>query len=207
MQTKRKKAILILGPTGVGKTPLGEICEKNRLWDKNCFHFDFGETLRTAASGKKFGKLLNSDDITFIKKVLNEGALLENETFYIAERVLLSFIAEKNIKDEDILLINGLPRHRDQANDVNKIIHITNLIHLSATPEVIVERIRLNTGGDRAQRDDDSLTEIKNKLEIFNSRTLPLIEYFKDENAKIWTYPVEVHTTAANLYDQINMTG
>ncbi len=146
MKNNRKKAVLIIGPTGAGKTPLGEIFEKQGLWGRKCFHFDFGDSLRLTASGKKFQNLMNDDDITYIKKVLTSGALLENETFHIAEKILHSFIEENKMLGDDVLVINGLPRHRDQADDVTAIIDITSLIHLECTPEVIFERIRLNTG-------------------------------------------------------------
>lgn len=204
MNKNKKNAILIIGPTGAGKTPLGEICGKNGLWKKNCFHFDFGESLRSVASGGKYRSLLNNEDILFVKKVLREGALLENETFYIAENILQSFISENKIEVADRVLLNGLPRHRDQAGDVAKIIDITSVISLDCTPEVIVERIRLNTGGDRSERKDDSLEEIKNKLEIFQKRTVPLIDYFKSQKASINTYTVGIHTTPDDLYHLIN---
>lgn len=206
MNTKNNiiTAALIIGPTGAGKTPLGEISSQKGLWRKTCFHFDFGESLRMTAGGKKYTSLLSESDILYIQKVLQEGALLENETFYIAENILRSFISENKITANDLLILNGLPRHKDQAKDVQKIVDINTVIHITCAPAVILERIRLNTGGDRTERADDSLAEIENKLNIFNERTLPLIAYFKNQGAQIKTFDVGIRTTAEDLHEEIN---
>jgi hypothetical protein len=50
MKTKPYPAILLVGPTGSGKTPLGALCEKKGLWQSRVFHFDFGAILRRIAA-------------------------------------------------------------------------------------------------------------------------------------------------------------
>lgn len=47
----RLPAVLLLGPTGAGKTPLGRICAQRGLWGRSCTHVDFGACLRRAAAG------------------------------------------------------------------------------------------------------------------------------------------------------------
>ncbi len=42
-------SILLLGPTGAGKSPLGNQMEQNGIRGKRCFHFDFGHELRSIA--------------------------------------------------------------------------------------------------------------------------------------------------------------
>ena len=42
-------ALLLIGPTGSGKTPLGELLERSGLWGRPCRHFDFGERMRRIA--------------------------------------------------------------------------------------------------------------------------------------------------------------
>ena len=42
-------AILLLGPTAAGKTPLGQLFADRGLWGRPCVHFDFGENLRRIA--------------------------------------------------------------------------------------------------------------------------------------------------------------
>jgi hypothetical protein len=42
----KNKAILPLGPTGSGKTPLGDYLEERGLFGRRCVHFDFGEKFK-----------------------------------------------------------------------------------------------------------------------------------------------------------------
>ncbi|MFC1574312.1 hypothetical protein ACFL30_03935, partial [Candidatus Latescibacterota bacterium] len=57
---------------------------------------------------------------------------------------------------------------------------------------------------DRAERIDDSPDEIARKLKIFEERTMPLIEHYREKNVMIETYEVSVDTTAENIYDRLN---
>jgi hypothetical protein len=43
-------ALLLLGPTGAGKTPLGDWLEAHGLWGRPCHHFDFGANLRAVVA-------------------------------------------------------------------------------------------------------------------------------------------------------------
>ena len=173
------KAILLLGPTGSGKTPLGEYLETNELKNQQCFHFDFGRELRAVAQRNEPPANCSREDIDYIHKVLKEGALLENETFYIAENILRTYMEHKGITADDSVVLNGLPRHIGQAEDVDKIVTVKMVIHLVCTPEVVYKRIRQNSGGDRMGRKDDSIVEVEKKLKLFNGRTRMLVGYYQ----------------------------
>ncbi|MBN2801825.1 MAG: nucleoside monophosphate kinase [Deltaproteobacteria bacterium] len=185
-------AILLVGPTGSGKTPLGDYLTEKSLNNIKFAHFDFGEHLRNAAS-KSSIKGLTSKDIEYIKEVLSAGALLENETFYIAGTLLDNFI-EKNARSGEVIILNGLPRHTGQAENILKKVNIKAVISLECTPQTVLERIGKNSGGDRTSRVDDELTLVKKKLETFSKRTAPLIEFFSSKNAKIIKLKVESST-------------
>lgn len=191
-----KSAILLLGPTGSGKTPLGEYLEDSGLWGKQCFHFDFGANLRNAAERGK--------DADFIKEVLAGGLLLENEHFHIAEEILRSFMQKKNVGDEDLVVLNGLPRHVGQADDVDGIVRIEQVVHLRCSPQVVFERIAGNTGGDRDGREDDSVDKIRNKLEIFRKRTAPLLDHYRKKNAGIVEVEIQADTRPAEIVGKIS---
>ncbi len=192
-----KKAIIILGSTGSGKTPLGEYLEKNGLNGRKCFHFDFGACLRHVVDfGKGFD--LNLKDILVIRKALKENALLENETFYIAEKILSYFQRTRGVTENDLLILNGLPRHIDQAEDTAKLVDPSLIAFLEATPETAFIRVIKNTGGDRDGRSDDTIEDITNKLKIFEERTRPLIEYYKSKGVQIVNMQVDAVTKAAD---------
>ena len=71
-------------------------------------------------------------------------------------------------------------------------------------PEVAVERIAANAGGDRTERIDDDIAAIKNKLEIFVKRTAPLLEHYRQRGAKIETIEISAITTAKDVWERLN---
>ncbi|WP_457756134.1 nucleoside monophosphate kinase [Thermodesulfatator indicus] len=188
------KGILLLGPTGVGKSPLGDLLEKTGLYGHKCLHFDFGRELRTIAKGAYRHDILPSERI-FIKKVLEEGLLLENEHFYLAEKILSAFLKARVYSGREILIMNGLPRHEGQAKALARKISIRLVVRIEASFEEILERIHRNTGGDRKGRDDDYIELIYRKWQIYKDRTRPLIEFYQKNGAKILKFLVGRFTT------------
>lgn len=185
-------AILLIGPTGSGKTPAGDFLENTRLDGCACHHFDFGEHLRKiAADGHPE---ISEADRQFLETVLRGGALLENTRFYLAETILRGFINDRELREEDILILNGLPRHVDQADDVCTLVNIVRVICFDCSPDVICERIAQNTGGDRIGRVDDDQAAIAAKLAIFKKRTLPLLDYFQKRGVPVHTICVDTTT-------------
>ena len=102
------QAILLLGPTGAGKTPLGDWLEKNGLWGQSCHHFDFGANLRAVVAAGPSDSFA-SDEIHFLQRVLAQGALLEKESLGLAANILDGFIARRNVQPEQWFILNGLP--------------------------------------------------------------------------------------------------
>ena len=192
------KAMLILGPTGSGKTPFGMQLETQHLWGRNWHHFDFGEKLRNAAANKE-SKFLTKEELSVIENSLKTNTLLEDKDFPIAEKILKYFLIEKKVDPIfDVVILNGLPRHIKQAEAMSKIIDIRTVLNFSAYPPVLLERIKSNVGGDRAKRTDDSLEEITRKLEIFKTQTMPLLDYYKKLDITI--LEVEIDEDTIPLY-------
>ena len=89
-----------------------------------------------------------------------------------------SFLARNKAGKQDIVVLNGLPRHVDQAHDSEAIVRILLVLVLDCTADVVRERILRNSGGDRAERMDDSDQEVTKKLLLYRERTEPLIDYY-----------------------------
>jgi len=195
----RPEATLLLGPTGSGKTPLGELLAARGLWGRPCAHFDFGQNLRRVATTPP--EMLSPQHVAFVQDVLQSGALLEDEDFPIAEAILRSFLAAHSATG---IVLNGLPRHVGQARDVEAIVHLRSVIELACTPEVVVQRIAQNTGGDRLTRTDDDEAAVRRKLAIYADRIAPLRAHYASHGARIVTIQVRTHTTAADMWEQIN---
>ncbi len=195
----RLPAILLIGPTGSGKSPLGDALEARGLHGRRCAHFDFGAQLRRIDATGQPPPGLTDDDVAFIGKVLREGALLESEQFHIARAILEAFVQERELAAGDWIVLNGLPRHVDQARNVDTLVGVQLVVRLECTPEVVRERIRLNTGGDRSGRQDDSLEAIEKKLALFRERTLPLVEHYQGRGARIETVEVGIETQPGEI--------
>jgi adenylate kinase len=197
---KKLAALLLIGPTGSGKTPLGKCIEDNGLTGRRCIHFDFGENLRRIKSLDDSTGFLTRDEIQTVLHSLVTGALLTEEEFPIARKILLTFIETHLISSHDVLILNGLPRHKGQSEKMDDLIDIQGVIHLQCTPETVFQRIKSDIGGDRGGRKDDTLIDIKNKLKIFQEKTEPLLHYFRSRQISVLTMPVYPETTAKELF-------
>ncbi len=201
----KNRAILLLGPTGAGKTPLGKIIEQRGLWQTRCVHFDFGANLRDLVYRNQPSETIGRQDIDFLREVLDSGALLEDEHFPIAERILKSFLAARAADRQTYIVLNGLPRHVGQARAVDSILDVRAVVHLVCSSETVIERIRTNVGGDRSGRVDDDLQAVRNKLAIFNRRTATLLEHYDRQGARIVTLDVTTaDLTPVQMWEILN---
>ena len=192
MNQFRHEALLLLGPTGSGKTPLGQVIAERGIHGRCTAHFDFGENLRAAAARSAEDALLSVEDISFLRHVLDTGALLDDKDFPIAERILKWFIGRSAAAPDTLIALNGLPRHTGQAKAIEPLLDVRTVVQLTCSPQTVLGRIAANTGGDRTTRIDDELPAIARKLEIFADRTLPLVQHYEQAGARRVTIEVTI---------------
>jgi len=192
----RPATLLLLGCTGAGKTPLGELLERDGLGGTRCVHLDFGARLRSIVCGDR---RVEGVDAALVRGILEAGRLLEDDEFVIAERIIDGFLAEAGVGADDLLLLNGLPRHVSQADDVDRVLRVVRVIYLRCDAHTVYERIRLNTGGDRTGRSDDSEKDIARKLAIFADRTMPLLDHYRAKGVDVVEIDVGIETTTEQV--------
>jgi len=197
-------ALLLVGPTGSGKTPLGEMIQRRGLWGSDCLHFDFGANLRQLVQQDRPDELIGPEDLAFLQDVLDTGALLEDEHFPIARRILQSFLSRRGAGPQTLVVLNGLPRHKGQARAIGSLVDVQTVVHLACSSEAVLARIRTNPGGDRTGRDDDDFASVRRKLRVFDERTAPLIDYYRRCGARIETIHVTVEMTPQAAWEMLN---
>ncbi len=197
------EAILLLGPTGSGKTPLGELITSRGFLGRRSHHLDFGSELRSISSGIDAGHYTN-DERDFILGVLEHGLLLENEHFMLAHKIITRFLDRSKFRQNDVLVLNGIPRHAGQAKDIAMIAKVHALVVLVCSVESVFQRIEDDTGGDRAGRTDDERVLIEKKLRIYSERTAPLIEHYRNEGSRVYLIDINERTSTGSAYHKLS---
>jgi adenylate kinase family enzyme len=198
-----RNAILLLGPTGSGKSPLGDLLSQQGFLSRTTHHLDFGHELRSALHADTPNSPFSLDEINFIHHLLEHGLLLENTHFHLAEKLFRFFLSRQHFSSDDILILNGIPRHIDQANDMARLAFIHALVVLDCTPESIFLRLQKNTGGDRTGRRDDAKSLVERKLSLFKERTEPLIRHFHAQGSSVYRISIDETTTPSQAHHRL----
>ncbi len=195
-------AVLLIGPTGAGKSPLGDLLAERGLWGRRARHFDFGGRLRRAVR-EAGGSGLSPAEIAFLREVLDSGRLLEDGHFGIAEKVLRAFLNEGPASAPEWVVLNGMPRHVGQAKALEPILPVAAVIELDCDAVVARRRLATDAGGDRAGREDDSPQVVEGRLATYRQRTRPLVEHYRGQGLPVLSVPVSADSTAQGLYEEI----
>ena len=202
-------AVLLVGPTGAGKTPYGKHVERHG-WTAGgtrgrqpAVHFDFGEQLREAVASGTADRAgaLSAAQIGRVRRVLEEGSLLEDGDVDIVRGILQKFTQKHGLQagGDTVLLLNGMPRHSNQAKQIADLVSVDAVVSLDCSDATARARIVSNSGGDRAERVDDDAALVSKKLETFRRRTRPLLEYYAAHGARVAEVVVEVDSQPPDI--------
>ncbi len=164
------KKIVFLGPPGCGKgTQSKLLAEKN-----NFLQLSTGDLLREETS--------DGDSILGrkVKMLMEEGEL-------VPDKIVIDIIVNKvqNYKHKS-LIFDGFPRNINQAKALDSSlidvsISLDNVIFFEIKFEILEERIqkRIEESRKDEKRKDDNLEILRNRIEVFKSSTLPIVEYYE----------------------------
>lgn len=182
--------LVFLGPPGAGK---GTIAAKAKLV-YSIPHISTGDLFRAnIKNGTELGRR--------VQAILAAGDLVPDE-------VTIDMVRER-LKEEDALkgfILDGFPRTIAQADALGSMTDLDRVVNFVLDKEDIVKRlsgrrvckstgrtyhilynppkvegIDDETGEPLIQRDDDKEEAIRNRLEVYEASTAPLIAYYRDK--------------------------
>lgn len=144
----------------------------------------------------------NNDFADRIKSIMAKGELVPDE---LTVELVKQRIEEKDCQKGFIL--DGFPRTISQAKSLEEITHIDGIILVDLAFDKIIERLScrrtcsgcgeiynaqtydkdvcLKCNSPIVQRDDDKPETIKNRLEVYDKNTSPLINFYGDRLFKV----------------------
>jgi adenylate kinase len=180
--------MIFLGPPGIGKGTHAEIVSRRYGVPK----VSTGEIMREEV---KKGTDLGNE----VRSYMDSGDLVPDE--------LVIDIIKKRIREDDCIkgfILDGFPRTVTQADELEDITKIDLVLNLTAPHRVIIERItgRLTCrkcgaayhkknippkkqgecdicGGELYHREDQNKEAVEKRLEMYENRTKPLVEYYR----------------------------
>ncbi len=168
METTKPKVLFVLGGPGSGK---GTQCD-NLVKKYKFVHFSTGDLLR--AEVKKATELGQKID-----SFMSKGNLVPGD---VAVTLIKNNILEGGT--DNLYIIDGYPRNQSNIDFwesvVKDSIDVIGCLNLNCSKEVMLERV-LNRGKE-SNRSDDNEEIFKNRMEVFENETLPIVDYFKSKN-------------------------
>lgn len=190
--------ILMLGAQGTGKGTVAGILSKKTGWPQistgDIFRKNISEKTELGIEANKYisaGNLV-PDEIT-VPMVISrldeddarEGAILDGFPRTVAQAEKLDEILAKRNKKVDLVINLTTPRDEIIERILNRRVCSNQsckaTYNLTMHPSKI-EGICDNCGSKLVQREDDSNAEsIQNRLNIYDEKTSPLVEYYKKQ--------------------------
>ncbi len=161
--------LVLFGPPGAGKGTQAEFLVQSF----GLYHLSTGDLLRSEiAAGTQLG--------TEAKNYMEKGEL-------VPDSVVIGMIKSKlenNTKPKGFIF-DGFPRTVDQAKALDELLNenktpVSGMLSLEVEKQELINRL-LSRGKDSGRADDQDQSIIENRINVYNEKTLPLIEYYKPQ--------------------------
>ncbi len=161
--------LVLFGPPGAGKGTQAEFL----IESFGLNHLSTGDLLRSEiAAGTKLG--------LEAKSFMEKGEL-------VPDAVVIGMIKSKleNNKAAKGFIFDGFPRTVEQAKALDVLLNengtpISGMLSLEVEKNELVKRLLLR-GKDSGRPDDQDQSIIENRINVYNEKTLPLIEYYRPQ--------------------------
>lgn len=142
--------VLFIGPQGSGKSTQAKLASQFLK-------------IPLISTGEIFRQMADANQM--IKKVLDEGRLMDDNT---TSNLVKDRLQEKDCQNG--FIIDGYPRNLEQLGLFDPKFDI--VFYLDVPKEQVIERLT------KRGREDDTPESISLRLDLFNKRTKPLLNYY-----------------------------
>jgi adenylate kinase len=161
--------IVLFGPPGAGKGTQAQFLVDNF----KLIHLSTGDLLRSQIAQKtKLGMKA--------QEVMERGELVPDE-------VVIGMIEAKLPKDKGTngFIFDGFPRTVAQAEALDELLghhntSILGMLSLEVDKQELIDRL-LERGKTSGRPDDADVSVIENRINVYNQKTSPLIDFYKDQ--------------------------
>ncbi len=177
--------------------------ERRGFRDRPCLHFDFGANLRAASGGRSGEYGLAAPELAAVRASLATGALFEDGDIPMMVRILTRFAEIRGLARETRIVLNGLPRHRSQAEALTGSWPSNG--SCPSKPKRPSSRrgsawIRDGTGRGEPTTIPRSVAR---RLATFRDRTAPLLDLYRERGVPVRSIAVTAAMSAANMYEEL----
>ena len=167
----RLRAMLIFGPPGSGKGTQGKFLSSAG----NHYHLSSGDVFRGLSPESPAGKLYH--------KYASQGHLLPDDvTIEIWHHFVMGLIAtNRYFPKEQLLLLDGIPRTKRQAEILDQFIEVKKIILLDApNKDILVKRLTRRALIEK-RLDDKDEDILRNRMEVYEKETFPVLSHYSEE--------------------------
>jgi len=210
------KSLLLLGPPGAGKSPFGQYLSRQKIKGRRFLNFDFGQELRQilevrsegghirSGGRQEFQEHYDGQELNRIRQVVEKAILFEESDRELVRKILRNFLHKINPAREDILVLNGLPRHPGQVPWLTGLVRVVLAVNLDCSLEVSIRRILSNLDGERTGRPDDSPDVVSHRYKIYEDKTRPLLSWLERVGIPVINLPVNYMTRPEELLTKMS---
>ncbi len=162
--------LVLFGPPGAGKgTQADFLIEKFKL-----IHLSTGDLLRSQIASKT---VLGLE----AKSYMDKG-------FLVPDSIVIGMIREKLQENENAngYIFDGFPRTVEQAKALDELLDgnqtpVSGMLCLEVEKQELIDRL-LNRGKSSGRPDDQDVSIIENRIQVYIDKTMPLKDYYKAQN-------------------------